>query len=164
MSHLSADKTAVNRTNLTLRQDVLKQPPARIEKSLRIQLLLYELRLGHSSADSWLLWALWFSAPGCRAQWLIVSWGWMLRPLKSCALLGVFELIPLSRFCPNFAGFLQAQSHVFIPLLISGCVSNGLKPFLFSSLLPLWAGSLNPIIHEQTVGLLFQSPKSDYSA
>ena len=56
MSHLSADKTAVSlRTNLTLRQDVLKQPPARIEKSLRIQLLLYELRLGHSSADSWLL-------------------------------------------------------------------------------------------------------------
>lgn len=56
MSHLSADKTAVSlRANLTLRQDVLKQPPARIEKSLRIQLLLYELRLGHSSANSWLL-------------------------------------------------------------------------------------------------------------
>lgn len=55
-SLLSADKTAVSlRTNLTLRQDVLKQPPGRIEKSLRIQLLLYELWLGHSSANSWLL-------------------------------------------------------------------------------------------------------------
>lgn len=55
-SLLSADKTAVSlRTNLTLRQDVLKPPPSRIEKSLRIQLLLYELQLGHSSANSWLL-------------------------------------------------------------------------------------------------------------
>lgn len=55
-SLLSADKTAVSlRTNLTSRQDVLKPPPSRIEKSLRIQLLLYELQLGHSSANSWLL-------------------------------------------------------------------------------------------------------------
>ena len=29
-------------------------------------------------------------------------------------------------------------------------------PFFVSSLLPLWAGSLNPIIYEQITGLLFQ--------
>lgn len=157
MSHLSADKTAVSlRANLTLRQDVLKQPPARIEKSLRIQLLLYELRLGHSSANSWLLWAPWFQCP-----WLQSSVAHRVLGLNAKTANPVPSLGCLSSSHLDSAPTLQASCrprvicfHSIVNIRLS---FNGLKPFLVSSLLPLWAGSLNPIIYEQIVGLLFQS-------
>lgn len=143
-SLLSADKTAVSlRTNLTSRQDVLKPPPSRIEKSLRIQLLLYELQLGHSSANSWLLWAPWFQCP-----WLQSSVAHRVLGLNAKTANHVPSLGCLSSSHLDSAPTLQASGsprvicfHSIVNIRLS--FNN---PFLVSSLLPLWAGILSPII------------------